>query len=185
MNNMFGEPFIASAQLTPDVVPIRVTDWGDVVRFAATFDPQSECPSGSSIAGVADIDLNSTIAEMRLALYLEWRRYNHLGYDPDPATVHQTQAILDQLRVACQQNCGHLVYLRSGRLILVKRLDDDWQALQEAYPDFMTSLGPWTANQIAAYFSLDYTEDDRNWPFSRQAIQEFLESPDPNELATE
>ena len=61
---------------------------------------------------------------------------------------------------------AHLVFLRSDRVLLVKRPNADWQQLQNEYPDFMTSLGPWTADEIASYFETDYTDDDARWPFS-------------------
>jgi hypothetical protein len=81
-------------------IPARATDWRSVIEFAATFDPQSELPNGAGIAGVADIVPNSTIPEMRLALYAEWRRHNHFGREPDQATMELTQAVLEQLRAA-------------------------------------------------------------------------------------
>lgn len=71
---------------------------------------------------------------------------------------------------------AHLAFRRSGRLVLVRRPDVDWHVLQEMYPDYMTSLGPWTADEIASYFSNDYTNDDSKWPFSRQDIREFFAS---------
>jgi hypothetical protein len=44
------------------------------------------------------------------------------------------------------------------------------------YPDYMTSLGPWSAEEIASYFADDYTGDDSRWPFSRQDIADFFAS---------
>jgi hypothetical protein len=38
----------------------------------------------------------------------------------------------------------------------------------------MASLGPWTADEIAEYFALDYGGDDCRWPFTRRAIDEFM-----------
>jgi hypothetical protein len=42
----------------------------------------------------------------------------------------------------------------------------------------MASLGPWTAEEIAGHFALDYGADDSGWPFTRRAIDEFMGSPD-------
>ncbi len=44
------------------------------------------------------------------------------------------------------------------------------------YPDYMASLGPWSAEEIASYFTDDYTDDDSKWPFSQQEIREFFTS---------
>jgi hypothetical protein len=79
---------------------------------------------------------------------------------------------------------AHLVFRRSGRLVLLKRPDLDWRILQEMYPDYMASLGPWPADEIASYFTNDYTDDDSKWPFSRLDIAEFFTS-SGLELSTE
>lgn len=70
---------------------------------------------------------------------------------------------------------AHLVFLRDG-LVLAKRPDLDWCGLQELYPGFLTSLGPWTEDEIAAYFVHDYTADDARWPVSRAALAAFFAS---------
>ncbi len=87
---------------------------------------------------------------------------------------------LDQHAYAHHLNpdLAHLVFLRSGRMLLVKRPDADWRQLQDDYSDYMTSLGPWTGDEIASYFTDDYTDDDSKWPLSRQAIMEFFASSD-------
>ncbi len=72
---------------------------------------------------------------------------------------------------------AHLVFLRPDGLLIVKRPEAHWRQLQDEYPAYMTSLGPWTACEIAEYFALDYTEDDARWPFARRAIAEFMQSP--------
>jgi hypothetical protein len=51
------------------------------------------------------------------------------------------------------------------------------------YPDYMASLGPWNADEIASYFEVDYTDESR-WPFSRTEIGEFFGS-SGRELSTE
>ena len=72
---------------------------------------------------------------------------------------------------------AHLVFLRPDGLLLVKRPDADWRQLQDEYAEYVASLGPWTAAEVAEYFALDYTEDDARWPFTRRAIAEFMQSP--------
>lgn len=72
---------------------------------------------------------------------------------------------------------AHLVFLRSGRLLIVKRPETDWRQLQDDYADYMASLGPWTAEEIGAHFALDYGNDDGRWPFTRRAIADFMRSP--------
>jgi hypothetical protein len=74
---------------------------------------------------------------------------------------------------------AHLVFLRSDRLPIVKRPEADWRQLQDEYADYMASLGPWTAEEIAGHFALDYGTDDGRWPFTRRAIADFMRSPGP------
>lgn len=80
--------------------------------------------------------------------------------------------------MATQQALAHLVFLRSGGMLLVKKPQADWRQLQNEYGDYMTSLGPWSEAQILGYFPLDYGQDDAGWPFRRRAITEFMRSSD-------
>ena len=100
MTNSFGQPFVASDALNVGHIPARATNWRAVIEFAATLDMQSE-PASTYITGVADITDDSTIVDMRHALYAEWRRWNHIGRDADAKTVSQTQTVLDALRARC------------------------------------------------------------------------------------
>jgi len=72
---------------------------------------------------------------------------------------------------------AHLVFLRPGGLLIVKRPEANWRQLQDEFAEYMASLGPWTAAEIVQYFALDYGEDDTRWPFRRPAILEFMQSP--------
>ena len=73
---------------------------------------------------------------------------------------------------------AHLVFLRPDGLLLVKRPEADWRQLQDEYAEYMASLGPWTADEIAEHFALDYGEDDSRWPLTRRAIADFMQAPD-------
>jgi hypothetical protein len=69
---------------------------------------------------------------------------------------------------------AHLVFLRRGAVLLVKRPDADWRELQDEYDDYMASLGPWSEADICEHFALDYGEHDNRWPFTRAAVGEFM-----------
>ncbi len=128
MSNPFGSPYIRSDSLTFPDIPLSARNWRSVVEFAATLDPQAELPGGFDITSVTDIDANSSITEMRLALYSEWRRHNHFGYGPDTQTIDQTQYVLDSLRrsvsyASLDSVCEHLreacrLELANGNTIL-------------------------------------------------------------------
>ena len=68
---------------------------------------------------------------------------------------------------------AHLVFLRSG-VLLLKRPHSDWREFQWEFDDFMTSLGPWTTDEIEDYFEQDYKSED--WPFSRNQLALFFAS---------
>ncbi len=74
---------------------------------------------------------------------------------------------------------AHLVFLRRGSVLIVKRPEVDWRQLQDEYDDYMASLGPWSEDDICEHFALDYGEDDRRWPFTRSAIGEFMRAAGP------
>jgi hypothetical protein len=50
------------------------------------------------------------------------------------------------------------------------------QEMQREYPDYKTSLGPWTEVDIVDFFTVDYRRDESRWPFTRQAIADFFRS---------
>jgi hypothetical protein len=72
--------------------------WTKVIELASTFDPRSETVEGGSVAGFEDVDAASTVSDMRRALYAEWRRWNHLGVDPEPAIVERVIQIVSWIR---------------------------------------------------------------------------------------
>lgn len=73
--------------------------WRRIVAFAATLDPQAEgAAAARAPRGVLDVDERATILELRLALYTEWRRWNHRGEDPDPETLRRAWHVLELLR---------------------------------------------------------------------------------------
>jgi hypothetical protein len=71
----------------------------------------------------------------------------------------------------------HLIYLRSGLVLLSKKDYADWRAIQAAYSDYMTSLGPWTAADISEFFRQDFG-NEADWPLSPAEIEAFAASDD-------
>jgi hypothetical protein len=78
-----------------------------------------------------------------------------------------------------EEPLAHLVFLRRGSVLLVKRPELDWRQLQHEYDDYMASLRPWAEAYICEDFSLDYGEDESHWPFTRAAIREFMRTAGP------
>jgi hypothetical protein len=51
-----------------------------------------------------------------------------------------------------------------------------WRDIQDAYPDYKASLGPWSEAEIVEYLTVDFPPDESRWPFTRRAIAEFFRS---------
>ena len=70
----------------------------------------------------------------------------------------------------------HLVYLRSGGMVVTSRPYSGWREIQDEYEDYMTSLGPWTEEELLDFLQAEYGEDDRAWGFTREGIRAFVDS---------
>lgn len=53
----------------------------------------------------------------------------------------------------------HIVFLDDA-LLLVRRARADWRALQDAFADYKSSLGPWTLQACAEWLTEEYGEDE-------------------------
>jgi len=95
-------PKISSGQLSVRGVPSWAPlDWRDIVKFCATFDIRAEFPESCEISGVHDVRPDSTLPEMRAGLWVEYRRWNHLGRDPDDGvTIERARDIMNWIRQA-------------------------------------------------------------------------------------
>lgn len=71
----------------------------------------------------------------------------------------------------------HLIYLRSGPVVLSRKPYADWREIQDEWDDYMTSLGPWTAEDVLDFFRVDF-KDEASWPFSAAEVAAFAESDD-------
>ena len=70
---------------------------------------------------------------------------------------------------------AHIVYCES-RMLLDRGDYASWRDIQDAYPDYKTSLGPWSEAEIVGFLEDDWGADDTRWPFTRQTIAEFFRS---------
>lgn len=70
---------------------------------------------------------------------------------------------------------ANLVYC-DHRLVLDRRHYESWRAIQHAYPDYKTSLGPWSEEDIVAFFRDDFPPNESHWPFSQPTLSAFFES---------
>jgi hypothetical protein len=75
-----------------------------------------------------------------------------------------------------QNTSVHVIYLRPDGMIISKRPYSDWREIQDEYDDFMTSLGPYTEEDLLDFFEQQYGLDDARWAFSRERMREFMAS---------
>jgi hypothetical protein len=68
----------------------------------------------------------------------------------------------------------HIVYLRSGTMLLTKKPYQDWRTIQEDFEDYMASLGPWSGPEVLDFLQFEYPKDLRMAEADR--IKAFLAS---------
>ncbi|MCW8900960.1 MAG: hypothetical protein OQK95_09855 [Gammaproteobacteria bacterium] len=89
---------IKSENLSLSDIPNENSSWEKIIKFASTFDAPNEIKSEANISSIFDIEKSNTIPEMRLALYTEWRRYNHVGDFIEKETPKKSQEVIGWLR---------------------------------------------------------------------------------------
>ncbi len=70
---------------------------------------------------------------------------------------------------------AHLIYLRSGPLIISRKRYADWREIQDEYEDYMTSLGPFSEEALLEFLSDEYGDESR-WGFTAREIRDFMNS---------
>lgn len=83
-------------------------------------------------------------------------------------------ATRDAHRISARLQTAHIVFLQSGGALLVRDAMSTWHTLQNQIAGFMTSLGPWTSDDIVNWLAEEYGADDATWPWRRDAIASFL-----------
>jgi hypothetical protein len=68
----------------------------------------------------------------------------------------------------------HIVYLRSGWMLVSKKNYPTWRQIQEEFPDFMISLGPWPFSDVLKFLEDEYSTRYKATDAAR--IQRFLET---------
>jgi len=68
----------------------------------------------------------------------------------------------------------HLVFTESN-IVLDKRQYEGWRQIQDAYPDYKASLGPWSLDEIIDFLSFEY---DNLLPSATTQVNDFSNSGD-------
>jgi hypothetical protein len=86
---------IASSEIKRSDIPQKFRNWSELIEFAATFDFRKE---GMKTTGVDSLTAESTICEMRSALFIEYRRYNHFGNNPTDEVFQACIQVVERIR---------------------------------------------------------------------------------------
>lgn len=64
----------------------------------------------------------------------------------------------------------HIIYTRTG-MLLSKDSYSSWREIQNQYPDYMTSLGPWDQDTVIEYLTDEYPDLS---PDAQEQVAEFI-----------
>jgi hypothetical protein len=98
MINMTAPKIIPTRSLKRDAVPSAEAKWENIAAFALTFDPHEMGAYGQKAADLSNASPNSSLTELRSHLYVEQRRWNHLGRVPDGDVMQQLAEIVSLIR---------------------------------------------------------------------------------------
>lgn len=98
----------------------------------------------------------------------------HFGRERRHLTTSQAIAQLRPMDTEPPQVVAHYVLLDHD-VLLTKRRYESWREIQDAWPDYKTSLGPWSEQDLIEYLEDDFP-DEATWPFTRAVIAAFYSS---------
>lgn len=61
-------------------------------------------------------------------------------------------------------------------MLLSKQQYSDWREIQDEYEEYVTSLGPFTEEELVDFLSEEYGRDDAKWGFTREEVGGFMRS---------
>jgi hypothetical protein len=75
-----------------------------------------------------------------------------------------------------QTSTIHLIYLKPDRMLLSQKQYSDWYEIQDEYESYLTSVGPFSIDELMEFLSEEYGSDTAKWGFSREDIEGFMKS---------
>ena len=61
-------------------------------------------------------------------------------------------------------------------MLLSKKQYSDWREIQDEYENYMTSMGPYSVDELMGFLTEQYGSDESGWGFSVEEITGFVES---------
>jgi hypothetical protein len=97
---------IKTSDLTLPHVPTESDDWHVIGRFALTFDPKEADPYSIADQSFDAMAPDTELVHLRARLFLEQRRWNHFGREPDTAAMAGIRKILSLIRMKLTKGFG-------------------------------------------------------------------------------
>jgi len=92
-------PRIPTENLILSDVPDESAPWSVIGNFAITFDPSEYDPYHISEQDLAKLSASSSLVRLRSHLFLEQRRWNHFGREPDAVALLAIRRIVGLIRL--------------------------------------------------------------------------------------
>jgi hypothetical protein len=89
---------IADSELELADIPPADADWGEIGRFALTYNGYKVLGSFEVCAEIANARRHGSLAELRTCLFFEHRRWRHFGRAPDHEAMAYIQSIVEKIR---------------------------------------------------------------------------------------
>ncbi|MCG8673427.1 MAG: hypothetical protein MI867_28820, partial [Pseudomonadales bacterium] len=87
-----------SGDLILNHIPKAGSSWKKIGAFALTFNPAEERDFELGSTSLDNVSDSLSVPQLRHHLYIEQRRWNHFGRDPDVETLKTLFFILELLR---------------------------------------------------------------------------------------
>ena len=102
---------ISHFDLREEYIPRQGVAWSKIIPFASTFNVYEQLGEFKSAVIVGNGNVRDfsvcSLTDLRSALFSEYRRYNHFGYDPDAQAMEYLHSLLEEIRRRIQ-NGEHL-----------------------------------------------------------------------------
>jgi len=93
---------IKHEELTEALVPRPNAQWQKIKIFASSFNAYEQLGGFKPAASAGNIkarDIPScSLTDLRAALFFEYRRHNHYGYDPDTESMSHIHELVEEIR---------------------------------------------------------------------------------------
>jgi hypothetical protein len=89
---------IPTNNLTLPDVPEESAPWSIIGSFALTFDPAENDPYHLKDQDLTKLSAGSSLTQLRAHLFLEQRRWNHFGREPDATAMPAIRRIVALIR---------------------------------------------------------------------------------------